>query len=207
MTLDFENNIKNIQVYFEQNQNILEAYQYNETFNLSELREESIVPNLISIFKDNTIQESYNDAYSFKMNHNNNKNLDEKTTKVTKLFPNNKELNNDHEFNYKWFSFEEIKEFLNNGKFSGISEKFKKNSRIEEAEYRLCNKKRKRATEYDNNGHINLINNKKEIEERVKRGRKTIKEDNKYKKGHDKYSEDNIIKKINQNYYFTLYYF
>ena len=167
MTLDFENNIKNIQVYFEQNQNILEAYQYNETFNLSELREESIVPNLISIFKDNTIQESYNDAYSFKMNHNNNKNLDEKTTKVTKLFPNNKELNNDHEFNYKWFSFEEIKEFLNNGKFSGISEKFKKNSRIEEAEYRLCNKKRKRATKYDNKGRINLINNKKETEERV----------------------------------------
>ena len=190
---------KNFPMFFEHSPKLIlnnEPYQYNEIINdnsnLSNIMEE--------IFKVNAIQESQIDEYSSLMN-NNNKKIDEQTTKSLTLktnntIPFNQELNKEQELKYKCFTFNEIKDILNNKKFSGLSEKFKKNNIIEDTEYKLCNKKRKRVIENKNKESLSLINNTEEAEEKNKRGRKITDNQNKYKREHNKYSEDNIIKKI-----------
>ena len=147
--------------------------------------------NLLQIFKDNDIQEIQNDEYFFIIN-NNNTHLEEQTTKTLTS-----------EYNYKCFTFKEIKDCFNNEKFKGIFEKFTKNKFIEEAEYKLCNRKKKRINEYENKKFLLSNNNIKGAEEKVKRGRKIKEENNnKYKGEHNKYSEDNIIKKIKAKLFF-----
>ena len=187
-------------MYFDYSLNLYlenEPYLYNETINDKY--------NLLQILKDNDIQEIQNEQNSSFMN--NNINLDEQTTKTQTVKKvntlSNIELNKEYEYNYKCFTFKEIKNVLDNAKFTGIFEKLKKNDIIEKAEYRLCNKKRKRVNEYENKEPLFSNNNNEEAEEKVKRGRKIIKEDNnKYKKEHNKYSEDNIIKKIKAKLFF-----
>ena len=121
MNIFFE---KNFPMFFEHSQKLIlnnESYQYNEIINdnsnLSNIMEE--------IFKVNAIQESQIDEYSSLMN-NNNKKIDEQTTKSLTLktnntIPFNQELNKEQELKYKCFTFNEIKDILNNKKFSGLS--------------------------------------------------------------------------------------
>ena len=104
-------------------------------------------------------------------------------------------LNKEEESNCNLVSLEEIKDILTNKQFSEICKKLIKNKNIEDTEYRLTNKKRKREIE-----PFVLIINEKETENKIKsgkRGRK-IKEgnQNQYREEHNKNSKDNIIKKI-----------
>ena len=193
---------KNFPMYYDNSPKMYlnnESYQYNETI----INDNSYCSNLMEIFKYNAIQERENDEFS-SFKNNNNKKLDEQATntltlKTNNTIPNNQELNkkqdlNKEQENYKYVTCKEIQDTLNNGKFSGLIGKFKKNHIIENAEYKLSNKKRKRVNENKNKDDLSFIIN---IEEKNKRGRK-IKEDNqnKNKKNHNKFSEDNIIKKI-----------
>ena len=102
-------------------------------------------------------------------------------------------LNKEDESNCNLVSLEEIKDILTNKQFSEICKKLIKNENIEEAEYRLTNKKRKREIE-----PLVLITNEKETGDKIKkRGRKIEQgNQNQYRIEHNKNSEDNIIKKI-----------
>ena len=101
--------------------------------------------------------------------------------------------------NKNCFSLEEIKDILKNNQ---ICEKLKKNKIIEDAEYKLFNKKRKRENDNEKKNENNdlniIIEDKEEDVKKSKRGRRMNDEDNKNKSKieHNKYSEDNIIKKI-----------
>ena len=136
------------------------------------------------------------------INNNDNLCLDEQDTKwKTSKENNNFLLTHDQakpdidikdESNKNCFSLEEIKDILKNNQ---ICEKLKKNKIIEDAEYKLFNKKRKRENDNEEKNEDNDLNI---IIKKTKRGRRINDEDNKNKSKieHNKYSEDNIIKKI-----------
>ena len=137
-----------------------------------------------------------------------NLSLDEQDTKWKTLKENNilpppnqlkLDIDTKNESNKNCFSLEEIKDILKNNQ---ICEKLKKNKIIEDAEYKLFNKKRKRENDNEEKNKDNdlniIIENKEEDVKKPKRGRRINDEDNKNKSKieHNKYSEDNIIKKI-----------
>ena len=93
------------------------------------------------------------------------------------------------------FTYEKIKQIFENGKFNGISEKFVETEMINNAEAKLCNKKRKRDSEF-----VILLDDNDNKEEKKKRGRK-IEGRKKSKGDHDNLSEDNVIKKIKGKFF------
>ena len=94
------------------------------------------------------------------------------------------------------FTYEKIKQIFENGKFNGISEKFVETEMINNAEAKLCNKKRKRDSEF-----VILLDDNDNKEEKKKRGRK-IEGRKKSKGDHDNLSEDNVIKKIKGKFFY-----
>ena len=143
------------------------------------------------------------------INNNENLCLDEQDTKWKTSKENNNflppsdqpkpDIDIKDESNKNCFSLEEIKDILKNNQ---ICEKLKKNKIIEDAEYKLFNKKRKRENDNEEKNEDNdlniIIENKEEDVKKTKRGRRMNDEDNKNKSKieHNKYSQDNIIKKI-----------
>jgi len=140
------------------------------------------------------------------INNNENLCLDEQDTKWKTLKENNNFLLphaqakpdiDIKDENKNCFSLEEIKDILKNNQ---ICEKLKKNKIIEDAEYKLFNKKRKRENDNEEKNEDDdlSIENKDEDVKKSKRGRKIKDKDNTNlnKIEHNKYSEDNIIKKI-----------
>ena len=94
------------------------------------------------------------------------------------------------------FTYEKIKQIFENGKFNGISKKFVETEMINNAEAKLCNKKRKRDSEF-----VILLDDNDNKEEKKKRGRK-IEGRKKSKGDHDNLSEDNVIKKIKGKFFY-----
>ena len=140
------------------------------------------------------------DCSSFNMNSYSMPNLEKQNTKWETLKKSNAfspEYNKEDESNCKLVSLEEIKAILTNNitnkQYSEICQKLIKNDNIEDNEYRLINKKRRRENKV-------LFKNEKETGDKNKsgkRGRK-IKEGNQnpHRMEHNKNSEDNIIIKI-----------
>ena len=136
---------------------------------------------------------SYFISYCGSNSYNYNTNCE--TLKKSNFFSQKQEFNQEDESNYSYNSFEEIKNILKN-KFPELCNKFFKSKNIKDAEYKLCNKKRKRENEssilFKNENEETGDNNRK-----IKRGRKPNQDFKEhYRKEHNKNSEDNIIKKI-----------
>ena len=101
-----------------------------------------------------------------------------------------KGINQKDESNYNYMSLGEIREILQKYNFTELYNNIIGNENIKDAEYKLCNKKRKRDKD-------SFIFFKKEEPDKIKRGRKIESNNKKYnREEHSKYSEDNIIKKI-----------
>lgn len=99
------------------------------------------------------------------------------------------------------FTYERIKEIFKNGKFGEISEKFVKTKKIENAEEKLYNKKRRRSKIDSDFELCILLDDKNNKEGKNKRGRK-IEGKKKSTIDHNNLSEDNVIKKIKDKFFY-----
>ena len=174
----------------------------NPNLELDEAPNNEIVINInpfSALNENDSIQENQKPDYSpFLIKSDNVSSLNKcntncETLKKDNYFSRKKEFNQEYESNYNYNSFEEIYNILEKHNFSDLCNKIFKSKNIEDAEYKLCNKKRKRKNE----SFVIIRNEKEEAGNKNKRGRK-VKQDNKeyYRIEHNKNSEDNIIKKI-----------
>ena len=153
----------------------------------------------LDLNENNFVQENQNldnssyfiNSYCGSNSYNYNTNCE--TLKKSNLFSRKQEFNQEDESNYSYKSFEEIKNILKNNKFPKLCNKFCKSKSIKDAEYKLCNKKRKR----ENESFVIIKSEKEEAGNKNKRGRKPNQDFKEhYRKEHNQDSEDNIIKKI-----------
>ena len=191
----FDNNYAS---YYDEN-------HFNPNLELDEASNNEIVINInpfSGLNEEDSIQENQKPDYgSFFIKSINASSLDKcktncETLKKNNYFPRKEEFNKECESNYNYNSFDEIYNILKKHNFSELYNKIIRSKKIEDVEYKLCNKKRKRKNE-------SFVIIKTENEEagdnniKIKRGRKVNQDNKEYNRiEHNKNTEDNIIKKI-----------
>ena len=141
-------------------------------------------------FKENqNFSSSFINSYSSSSLYKYNTNWE--TLKKDNYFSSKKEFNQEDESNYDYISLEEIQKIFKNKNFE-FDNKIIKNKSIENAEFKLCNRKRKRE-----NDSIVLFKNEKEAAGDKTKRRRKVNTNNKeyYKMEHNENPEVYINKK------------